>query len=231
MSTTATSGEPTGLDLTEFKINPEPRCACVLLIDTSGSMQGEKIAALNQGLRVFKADLAKDALASLRVEIAVVTFDSEIRVVQDFVTADEFEPPVLSAQGATHMAAGIEKALNMVEDRKTSYRTAGIACFRPWVLMITDGHPQGETEEMVKRAGDAVRRSDAQKGVAFFAIGVDGADMKKLTELAPLTRPPLKLQGLAFNELFMWASVNAKSVSRSKEGEMVALTPPGWAAV
>jgi hypothetical protein len=35
----------------EFAENPEPRCACVLLLDTSGSMAGEKIDSLNEGLK------------------------------------------------------------------------------------------------------------------------------------------------------------------------------------
>ena len=54
----------------EFAENPEPRCPCVLLLDTSSSMQGAPIDALNQGLRTFKDELMKDPLASRRVEIA-----------------------------------------------------------------------------------------------------------------------------------------------------------------
>jgi len=80
----------------EFADNPEPRCPCVLLLDTSGSMQGAPIEALSQGLKVFKEDLCKDGLASRRVELAVVTFDSDVKVVQDFVTADQFQPPTLT---------------------------------------------------------------------------------------------------------------------------------------
>ena len=68
----------------------------MLLLDTSGSMQGAKIDALNQGLRVLKSELSQDPLASQRVEIAIVTFDSEVRTVQDFVTVDSFEPPTLT---------------------------------------------------------------------------------------------------------------------------------------
>ncbi len=81
------------LEAVEFAENPEPRCACVLLLDTSGSMQGAPIAALNEGLRVFKDDLVRDPLASRRVEVAVVTFDDEVKVKQDFVTVDQFLPP------------------------------------------------------------------------------------------------------------------------------------------
>ena len=34
--------------------NPDPRCACVLVLDTSGSMHGERIAELNAGLVAFR---------------------------------------------------------------------------------------------------------------------------------------------------------------------------------
>ena len=41
----------------EFAENPEPRCPCVLLLDTSGSMQGASIEALNQGLHTLRDGL------------------------------------------------------------------------------------------------------------------------------------------------------------------------------
>src|SRR5207302_2206406 len=75
----------------EFAENPEPRCACLLLLDTSSSMQGEPIQALNAGLRTLKEALSKDPVASRRVEVAVVTFDNRVAVAQDFVTIDKFE--------------------------------------------------------------------------------------------------------------------------------------------
>jgi len=73
-------------DLT-FVDNPEPRCPCVLLLDTSSSMSGPSIDQLNAGLHQFQKELANDALASQRVEIAVITF-GPVQVVQDFITAD-----------------------------------------------------------------------------------------------------------------------------------------------
>ncbi len=39
--------------LPELVSNPEPRCACVLLLDTSGSMNGNPLAQLNQGLKTL----------------------------------------------------------------------------------------------------------------------------------------------------------------------------------
>lgn len=133
----------------EFVENPEERCPCILLLDTSGSMQGPPIQALNEGLRTFKNELIKDPLASRRVEVAIITFDSDVKLVQDFVTADQFEPPTLNAEGLTHMGGAIHKALDANQSRKVQYRASGIAYKRPWVFMITDGEPQGEPEDVV----------------------------------------------------------------------------------
>ena len=139
-------------DAVEFAENPEPRCPCVLLLDTSGSMNGAPLQALNEGLQSFKTEIVKDGLASRRVEIAVVTFNNEIAVEQDFVTADQFAPPTLTARGMTHMGAAINKALDMVQARKAQYRANGVAYYRPWVFLITDGAPQGEPEDRLATA-------------------------------------------------------------------------------
>ena len=57
-----------------FAENPEPRCPCLLLLDTSGSMLGAPINELNAAVTAFKDDLLSDTLATKRVEVAVVTF-------------------------------------------------------------------------------------------------------------------------------------------------------------
>jgi uncharacterized protein YegL len=213
----------------EFAENPEPRCPCVLLLDTSGSMKGEPIDALNKGLQAFKTDLGKDPLAARRVEIAVVTFDNEIKVVQDFVTVDNFNPPSLDAQGQTFMGGGIQKALDLVQARKTQYRANGVAYYRPWVFMITDGEPQGEPENVVQNAVQRLKKEESEKRVAFFAVGVEDANMQRLKEM--VVRAPVKLVGLNFVEMFVWLSRSMEKVAQSRTDEQVALPPPGWAAV
>ncbi|MDX1979885.1 MAG: VWA domain-containing protein [Bryobacteraceae bacterium] len=219
-------------DAIEFAENPEPRCACVLLLDTSGSMQGDKINALNAGLQAFRNDIARDALASRRVEVAVVTFDSEVKVVRDFTTADQFDAPVLTAQGLTHMGSAIQQALDLVEGRKATYRQNGVQYYRPWIFLITDGEPQGEADGVVAAAAQRVHDAENAKRVAFFAVGVDGANMAQLASISSPDRPPLPLKGLNFVELFVWLSRSASAVSNSKPGDMVALpAPAGWTKV
>ena len=57
-----------------FADNPEPRCPCLLLLDTSGSMSGRPISELNAGLQAFQSELQADSLAMKRVEVALITF-------------------------------------------------------------------------------------------------------------------------------------------------------------
>jgi uncharacterized protein YegL len=53
-------------------------------------MQGERIDALNAGLVTFKESLMKDNLAQKRVDVSVITFDSQVKIVSDFITANSF---------------------------------------------------------------------------------------------------------------------------------------------
>ncbi|HEX8903439.1 MAG TPA: VWA domain-containing protein [Longimicrobiaceae bacterium] len=214
-------------DAVEFAENPEPRCPCVLLLDTSGSMQGAPLDAMLAGLEAFRFDLAVDPLAARRVEIAVVAFDNRIRVVQDFVSPDRFDIPFLNAEGMTHIGAAIEKALEMVEERKARYRAYDVAYYRPWIFLVTDGEPQGEAPHEVERAVQRLREAEMKKQVAFFAVGVENANMEALARIA--VRQPLRLKGLDFREMFVWLSRSMQSVAHSRPDETVKLAPTGWA--
>lgn len=215
--------------LIEFAENPEPRCPCVLLLDTSGSMEGDPIEALNRGLQVFRNDIGHDPLAARRVEVAVISFDSQVHVVQHFVTADQFAPPVLTAGGFTHMGSGIHEALNLVHLRKAQYRANGVTYYRPWVFMITDGEPKGDAEEVMRQAAARIREEEASKRVAFFAVGVQNANMERLHEL--VVRTPVKLAGLNFGDMFLWLSASMQRISQSRVDDQISLPPPGWASV
>ena len=220
--------DPVGLeDLVEFTDNPEPRCACVLLLDTSGSMMGPPIRALNEGIRTFKAELEGDPLASLRVETAVVRFASSVKLVQDFATVDSLTVPKLRAWGGTAMASGVNVAIDKVEERKQSYREAGIQYYRPWIVLITDGSSTDHRQQM-SAVTERVRQAEEAKQLAFFAVGVEGADMAELNRLAP--RGAMPLDGLAFREFFVWLSSSMTRVSSSRVDDEISLPDPsGWA--
>jgi uncharacterized protein YegL len=206
----------------DFADNPERRCPCLLLLDTSYSMQGSPIAELNRGLVAFKDELAADALAMKRVELAIVTF-GPVQVLCDFQTVDTFQPPELSASGDTPMGTAITQGLEMLRTRKDAYRANGISFYRPWVFLITDGAPTDEW----RAAANAVKQGEEAKGLSFFAIGVEGA-VGTLSKISP--RGPKKLDGLRFRDLFAWLSSSLSGKSRSHIGpdDEFPLPPPDW---
>ena len=215
----------------QFAENPEPRCPCVLVVDVSSSMYGAKMDQLNGGIVTFAQELKADQLASLRTEVAIVTFGSGAEMPQDFVTADRFSPPTLVANGVTEMSAGINLALDKIEERKQMYRDNGIDYYRPWLFLITDGAPT-ETQDVVNAASARLKQAESEKRVAAFSVGVEGADMGLLTEISP--RRPLMLKGMEFSSMFIWLSQSMSRVSASRTDDEIALDAEGlqdWAAI
>lgn len=224
-------------ELIEIANPQQPHNATVLLLDTSSSMAGDKISQLNEGLKIFKDDVLSNKLARKQSELSVVTFGDGINVIHDFSSIEEFEPPALVASGATPMGSGILKAMDLVEQRKTEYKTKGVDYYRPWIFMITDGGPTdmqpGDSmwNEVIKKVHDG----ESNAKFLFFTIGVEPANMEILKQIAPLEREPLKLKQGMFREMFLWLSKSQGKISVSKVGEQVALDNPvgpnGWAEV
>lgn len=214
----------------QFADNPEPRCPCLLLLDTSGSMKGKPLDQLNQALKVFKEELSKDPLASKRVEIATVSF-GPVKVEHEFQSIDQFYPNSLEGGNLTPMGEAICRGVDLLEQRKKTYRQNGISYFRPWIFLITDGEPTDEWQ----KAQSLLLEGERNKKFSFFSVGVEGANMELLKELS--FRKPLKLKGLRFVELFQWLSSSLSNISHSQPGQIgkVSLQVPygddGWAEI
>jgi uncharacterized protein YegL len=209
----------------EFVDNPQPRCPCVLVLDTSASMTGAPIRELQAGLEQYREELMRDSLARQRVEIALVTFGGAVKVAHSFSTADGFEVPPLQPSGNTPMAAALAESVKLVERRKQEYKAAGLGYYRPWIFLITDGEP---TDNAIWSAAvEELKRGTKAKSYILFAVGVEDANMEKLREL-PALNGPQKLNGTRFTDLFLWLSQSQKSVSRSSPNDQISLPAPQW---
>lgn len=194
--------------------NPDPRVACVLLVDTSGSMSGEPIKELNNGYEKFRGYLTNDELASHRAEVAVVEFNSSARVAIPMQEGRTLPPNTFSASGTTAMGAAINKALDLIDARKAEYRAGGVEYYRPWIVVFSDGGPTDTAvfEQAVVRLTDVQNR----KGVTVFPIGIGPhADMVALGRLST-QRGALRLAGVNFAAFFEWLSRSMSAVSHSQ---------------
>jgi len=211
-----------GLDFAE---NPEPRCPCVLVVDTSEAMKGHGIRALSQGLRTFQDSLRRDRLAALRVEVSVIAYGPEVELVQGFVTADEFVAPNLEASGPGPMGKAVEMALETIERRKAAYKANGIAYYRPWVFLLSNG----SASDNWRTAAERVKTEEARGALSFIPIAVsESADFNALSAFTSV-RTPVMLRQMDSHSLFVWLSTSVSRVSKSSIGEMVALPPvDGW---
>lgn len=213
--------------------NPDPRCPVVLVLDSSSSMiekrPGDSMSpldALNAGLDSLVTELNRDPLAKRRVEVSVVTYGSEVTPATSFATVDSLILPTLVPSGITSTGAAVVEALNALETRKKTYRENGIQLFKPWILLVSDGLATDNTDEAVRR----IREAEERNSIAFFAVGVEGADLDALGKFS--SRGAMKLDGIKFAEFFAWVSASQAAVSASNPGDSVALpSPTGWASV
>lgn len=210
--------------------NSDERAPLVLVLDCSGSMQDDnKIGLLNDGLKTLATELKNDPIAARCGRVLVISFggDNDIELMGDWTDAMDFEPPELRAGGLTPMGAAMRCALDEIESQKSQMRTAGVSYKRPIVMLLSDGEP---TDEWQQVAADCKAAETAHK-VNVMAIGI-GNEANRSILGAFSNKGALNLQGLKFKELFIWLSRSIQAVSRAANGGTVQLNPvDSWAEI
>ncbi len=196
-----------------FADNPQPRCPVVLLLDCSSSMGGAPITELEVAVGQFYREMAGDPIASMSVEISVISFGAGVNKLRGFETvADTLGKPLprLSASGNTPMGAAIRLALAEVQQRRDFYKRQGLAAYKPWFVLLTDGQPNDEWQ-----APAAAARSMADRGqLMFIGVGIGSSvDMNTLNLIVPPDPGAQRLSGLKFKNFFRWLSDSLRIVS------------------
>ncbi|CAK6695412.1 vWA domain-containing protein [Synechococcus sp. CBW1107] len=211
--------------------NRHRRTPCVLLLDTSASMEGEKIRRLDKGFRTFRQDILRSPMASQSVELCVISF-GPVKVHSDFSLLHEMREPRFEAGGCTPMKEALELAMVKVTQRKQSYREHGISHYRPWIFLLTDGEPtdnEGLFSDSYQQLLQPLQLAEAEKKFILFTIGIDVSPCGRqvLNELSrPFKGRCLDLANLKFEEMFLWLSGSLSRVSQSTSGEGVQLVNP-----
>lgn len=233
--------------------NPTARVPICLCLDTSDSMlavegdcvqTGEtifrdgkmwnivtggttRLEELEKGIELFYQAIREDEVAVFSAEICIVTFNNKATCVLDFANIDrQDEIPELEANGDTYMGEGVNLALDLLEKRKKEYQDAGVDYYQPWLVLMTDGEPNGnatELENAVKRTVNMVN----DKKLTVFSIGIGNeADMRVLNRFSP-KRKALRLKEMRFGQFFEWLGKSVARTSQSMPGENVTLDLKG----
>lgn len=202
----------------ELISNPAARVAVCLVLDTSGSMSGERIDELNKGVKLFIDAIKNDDIAKYAAEVAIVTFGGDVEVYSDFQNIENFSFRDLDADGGTPMEEAVMQALELLETRKKEYVDAGVDYYQPWMVIMSDGQPDSPPNQSSSITYDMA----SKKKLSCFQLGIgDGADMQTLAKFSP--RKPLRLKGLNFEGFFEWLSKSIQAVSQSTVGDEVKL--------
>lgn len=185
------------------------RLPVYLLLDCSGSMSGEPIEAVRQGMKALVSELILDPMALETAYLSVITFESTARQAVPLTDIISFQEPRIKAGGATAMGAALnllEKCID-VEVRKTTLEQKGD--WKPLVFLMTDGMPTDNWQS----AADRMKQKKSANIIACAAgSSADTSSLKRITEIV------VKLDNLQPDTLktfFQWVSSSIKTTSQS----------------
>lgn len=185
------------------------RLPVYLLLDCSGSMSGEPIEAVRQGVRALVSDLRGDPQAVETAYLSVITFSSSANQVCPLTELLAFQEPNLDASGSTSLGEALkllERCLDK-EVRKSTPNQKGD--WKPLVFLMTDGQPTDSWE----MAADRIKQKKVGNIIACAAgAGADSSLLKRITEVVvEITN----LQPEALKAFFKWVSSSIKTTSQS----------------
>lgn len=182
-----------------------------LLLDTSGSMFGEPIESVNNGLKTMVAALKQNPHALETAYLSVITFDSSAKQTMPMTEVATFVAPNLSASGCTALGEALELVRKCAERDVTPTTTEVKGDWKPLVFIMTDGEPT----------------DDFEKGLAEFKKGKWGtvvccaagqhANKERLAKISEIIVSLDTTDSKTIEAFFKWVTASIQTASKKVE--------------
>jgi uncharacterized protein YegL len=201
------------------------RLPVYFLLDTSGSMYGEPIQALNNALIGMLNTLRSDPQALDSLWICMITFDREVKELMPLTELVSFQLPDISCpqSGPTHTGKALELLYSKVKSDVIKSTPTQKGDWKPLLFLFTDGKPN---DLMLYREMIPKIKSLNFGAIVCCAAG-PMADDSLLKELTPDVVHLDNADSTTLKQFFKWVSETIEQGNKSQgTGESMALPPP-----
>lgn len=184
-----------------------------LILDTSGSMMGEPIEAVKNGVQLLVSTLRQDPYALETAYLSVIGFGSSASVLVPLTELSAFQPPALAASGTTSLGEAL-KLLGTRIDAEVGRTTADTkGDWKPLVFLMTDGSPTDDW-----KAGLADLRTRKTGAIIACAAGPGaGAAESVLKEITEIVVRLDTADSGTIKAFFKWVSASISTGSQKVE--------------
>ena len=202
------------------------RLPVYLLIDTSGSMMGEPIESVKNGIQVMISSLRQNPQAIETAYLSIITFNTSAQQLVPLTDLASFQTPDLVASGTTALGEGLKLLSNCLDNEvvQTTAETKGD--WRPVIFIMTDGVPTDDWQQAV-----SVYKNKKVAFTVACAAG-SGADTTVLKSITDNVVSLETADSQTISKFFAWvsASIGVSSTKVEEDsrdiGSMNELPPP-----
>ncbi|WP_316850843.1 vWA domain-containing protein [Pedobacter agri] len=155
------------------------RLPVYLLLDTSGSMSGEPIKAVKNGVQVMISSLRQNPQAIETAFLSVITFDSAAQQIIPLTDLASFQMVDLRATGVTALGEALKLVSNRIENEVAKTTTEQKGDWKPLVFIMTDGVP---TDDWLPGLAEFKKQRVAFTVACAAGSGADTTVLKQITE-------------------------------------------------